>query len=166
MRSIGNKSYNPTSRGRGYFNKGTSHGQQRGNNYHQPSPATKGRSYNSYGNNLAKKTGAVNNQDVRCLLCGLKGHKVTTCRKLARAQELIRLDKQQYWNKKETEKGNTSRHTKRYQINEVDKADSINEAEYQFDEEDINEDCDGSDGINFLYSEFTEEEDLAYYEDS
>ena len=159
------KNYNSHSRG-GYFNKGTSCGQQRGNNY-QPSPATRGRGYNSYRNNLAKKTGTVNNPDVRCLLFGLKGHKVTTCRKLARAQKLIRLDKQQYWNKKkETEKGNTLRHTKRYQINEVDEADSVNEAEYQFDEEDINVDCDGLDGINFPYSEFTEEDHLAYYEDN
>ena len=77
--------------------------------------------------------------------------------KLARAEELIRLDKQQYCNKKkEAEKGNTSQHTKRYQINEVDKADSVNEAEYQFDEEDINIDCDGLDEINFPNSEFTE----------
>ena len=160
-----NKNYNSTSRGRGYFNKGTSRGQQRNNNY-QPNTATKGRGYNSYGNNFAKKTGTANNQDVRCLLCGLKGHKVATCRKLARAQELIRLDKQQYWNKKkEAEKGNTSRHA-RHQINEVDKADSVNKAEYQFDEEDINMDCNGLDGINFPYSEFTEEEDLAYYDDN
>ena len=50
-------------------------------------------------------------------------HKVTTCRKLARAQELIRLDKQQYWNKKkEAGKSNTSCYTKRYQVNEVDEA--------------------------------------------
>ena len=48
----------------------------------------------------------------------------------------------------------------------MDEADSVNEAEYQFYEEDINEDCDGLDGINFPYSEFTEEEDLAYYEDN
>ena len=88
------KNYNPTSRGRGYFNKGTGRGHQRGNNY-QPSPASKGRGYNFYGSNSTKKTGTVNNPDVRCLLCGLKGRKVTTCRKLARAQELIRLDKQQ-----------------------------------------------------------------------
>ena len=92
------KNYNSSLRGRGYFNKGTSRGQQRGNNY-QPNPAMKGRGYNSYRNNLAKKTGTAGNPDMRCLLCGLKGHKVTTCRKLARAQELIRLDKQQYWNK-------------------------------------------------------------------
>ena len=101
---------------------------------------------------------------MRCLLCGLKGHKVTTCRKLARAQELIWLDKQQYWNKKkETEKGNTLRYT-RHQINEEDEADSVNKAEYQFDEEDINMDYNGLDGINFPYSKFTEEEDLAYYD--
>ena len=41
-----------------------------------------------------------NNADVQCLLCGLKGHKVTTCRKLPMAQELIKQDKQQYWNKR------------------------------------------------------------------
>ena len=76
------KNYNSTSRGRGYFNKGTSQGHQRGNNY-QPSPISKGRGYNSYGSNLTKKTGTVVNPDVRCLLCGLKGNKVTTCRKLA-----------------------------------------------------------------------------------
>ena len=86
------KNYNHTLRGRGYFNKGIGQGHQRGNNY-QPSPASKGRGYNYYGSNSTKKTGTVNNPDVRCLLCGLKGHKVTTCRKLARAQELIRLDK-------------------------------------------------------------------------
>ena len=104
---------------------------------------------------------------MRCLLCGLKGHKVTTCRKLARALELIRLDKQQYWNKKkDVEKGNTSQHMKRYQINEVDEMDSVNEAKYQFDEGDINVDCNKVDEINFPYSEFTEEEDQAYYEDN
>ena len=55
---------------------------------------------------------------------------------------------------------------KRYQINEVDEADSANEAKYQFDEEDINVDCNRLDEINFPYSEFTEEEDQAYYEDN
>ena len=160
----GQKNYNPTSRGRGYFNMGFGRGHQGGNNY-QPSPASKGSGYNFYGNNSTKKTSTVNNPDVRCLLCGLKGHSVTTCRKLARVQELIRLDKQQYWNK-ETEKGNTSQHTKRYQINEVDEADSVNEAKYQFDEDDINVDCNGLEEINFPYSKFTEEEDQAYYEDN
>ena len=42
------KSYNSTLRGRGYSSKGTSRGQQRGNNY-QPSTATKGIGYNSMG---------------------------------------------------------------------------------------------------------------------
>ena len=42
-----------------------------------------------------------NATDVQCLLCGLEGHKVTTCRKLPRAQELIKQDKQQYWSKRE-----------------------------------------------------------------
>ena len=103
----GQKNCYPTSRGRGYFNRGSGRGYHRGNNY-QSSSTSRGRGYNSYGSNSVKKTGTVNNPDVRCLLCGLKGHKVTTCRKLARAQELIRLDKQQYWNKKkEAGKSNT-----------------------------------------------------------
>ena len=48
----------------------------------------------------------------------------------------------------------------------MDKADSVNEAKYQFDEEDINVDCDRLDEINFPYSKFTEEEDQAYYRDN
>ena len=104
---------------------------------------------------------------MRCLLCGLKGHKVTICRKLARAQELIRLDKQQYWNKKkEASKRNAPCHNKRYQVSEVDEAESINEVDHQIDEEDIDMDCDGLDEINFPYSKFTEEEDQAYYNDN
>ena len=75
-----------------------------------------------------RKSGTTSNPEVRYLLCGLKGHKVTTCRKQTRAQELLRMDKQQYWNKKkEAGKSNTSRHTKRYQINKVDEAESVNE---------------------------------------
>ena len=78
-------------------------------NYHQTSYKTRGKSYKTGyssgysnsgqqtgNNNLVCKVG--NNADVQCLLCGLKGHKVTTCRKLPRAQELIKQDKQQYWN--------------------------------------------------------------------
>ena len=77
------------------------------------------------------------------------------------------MDKQQYWNKKkEAGKSNSSCHTKRYQINEVDEVESVNEVEHQFDEGDINTDCDGLDEINIPYSEFTEEEDRAYYEDN
>ena len=103
MKSIGDKRITIILR----EEEGIGRGHQRGNNY-QPSPASEGRGYNYYWSNSTKKTGTVNNPDVRCLLCGLKDHKVTTCRKLARAQELIRLDKQQYWNKKkEVDKGNT-----------------------------------------------------------
>ena len=96
-----------------------------------------------------EKTGTINNPEVRCLLSGLKGHKVTNCRKLAKAQKLIRLDKQQYWNKKkEASKRNAPHHNKRYQVGEVDEAESINEVDNQVDEEDIDMDCDGQDEIN------------------
>ena len=76
------------------------------------------------GNNgQTKKTCTASNPDIRCLICGLKGLKVSTCRKLARAQELIRQDKQQYWNKKrESGKGNTLHHSRKQQVNEVDEA--------------------------------------------
>ena len=42
-----------------------------------------------------------NTTDIQCLLCGLKGHKVTTCRKLPRAQDLIKQDKQHNGMKRE-----------------------------------------------------------------
>ena len=82
-------------------------------------------------NSLVLKVG--NAADVQCLLCGLKGHKVTTCRKLPRAQELIKQDKQQYWSKR---KGHTKRSvnnnaTKSQQINEIDDSTVINEVENQ-----------------------------------
>ena len=48
----------------------------------------------------------------------------------------------------------------------MDEAESVNKVEHQFDEEDIDTDCYGLDEINFPYSQFTEEEDLAYYEDN
>ena len=146
-------------------------GNYRGSNY-QHSPASRGRGYNSYGNNLGnnghtKKTGTTSNPDVRCLICGLKGHKVTTCRKLSKAQELIRQDKQQYWNKKrESGKGNTPHHSQKQQVNEIDEAESINEVDHHLDEEDIGTDYNGLDGLSFPFSEFTEEEDQAYYNDN
>ena len=92
---------NYNQRGRGYSNRGSNRGSYRGNCY-LPSSAKRGGGYNTYGNNNSgsngyeKKAGTLSKQDVRCLICGLKGHKVTTCRKLPRAQELIRQDKQQY----------------------------------------------------------------------
>ena len=80
-------------RGRGYSNRGSNRGNYRGSNYQQ-SPASRGRGYNACGSNSgkngqAKRTGSTSNPDVRCLICGLKGHKVTTCKKLPGAQELI-----------------------------------------------------------------------------
>ena len=100
---------NYNQRGRGY-NRGNYRG-----NYHQTNYSSRARVYkNGYNNgynsgysNSGQQTGnnnlgckVGNATDVQCLLCGLKGHKVTTCRKLPRAQELIRQDKQQYWNKR------------------------------------------------------------------
>ena len=92
----------------------------------------------------------------------MKGHKVTTCRKLPRAQELIKQDKQQYWNKR---KGYTNNNTRHQQINEVDDNASIDEVENQ--EEDIyDQDYNEMDGINFPTSDLTEEEDQVYYYDN
>ena len=155
---------NYNQRERGYSNRGSYRGNCRGSSY-QLSPASRGRGYNSYGSNSGsngqtKKTGTTSNPDVRCLICGLKGHKVTTCRKLARAQELIRLDKQQYWNKKELGKGNTLHHSQKQQVNEVDEAESINEVDHDLDEEDIGMDYNGLDELNFPFL------DQAYYNDN
>ena len=76
-------SYNQ--RGRGYSNRGSNRGSYRSNHY-WPSSAARGRGYSTYGNNKSgsngymKKTGTTGNPDVRCLICGLKGQKVATCR--------------------------------------------------------------------------------------
>ena len=93
------RQYNPRGRGN---NRGNYRG-----NYHQTSYNTRGKSYktgySSSSSNSGQLTGnnnsvckVGNNADIQCLLCGLKGHKVTTCRKLPRAQELIKQDKQKY----------------------------------------------------------------------
>ena len=59
-----------------------------------------------------------------------------------------------------------SRYTKKHQINEVDEANSVNDEDYQYDEEDVNTDYERIEQVNFPYSEFSEEEDLAYYNDN
>ena len=99
-------------------------------------------------------------------ICGLKGHNVTTCRKLPRAQELIKQDKQQYWSKRKgyTKRSATNNNTRHQQINEVDDNASIDEVENQKEgiyDQDYNE----MDDINFPTSDLTEEEDQAYYYD-
>ena len=100
-------------------------------------------------------------------MCDLKGHKVATCRKLTRAQELLSKDKQRYWNEKKTAgRNNTSRYTRKHQINEVDEVDSVSNEEYQYDEENVNTNHGEIEEISFPYGEFTEEEDLAYYNDN
>ena len=135
-------SYNHRGRGYNYNNGYNKTGQQIGTSYQ------------------TRKVG--NSSDIQCLLCGLKGHKVTNCRKLPRAQELIKQDKQQYWNKK---KGYTARsNNKDQQINEVDDNVPIDEIENL--EEDISDrDYVDMGEINFPTSDLTEEEDQAYYYD-
>ena len=96
----------------------------------------------------------------------MKGHKVTTCRKLPRAQELIKQDKQQYWSKRKryTKRNAKNNTTKNHQINEIDNSTVINEVEDQ--EEGIyNQGYNEMDGIGFPTSDLTEEEDQAYYYD-
>ena len=150
----------------------------RGNNrgsYNQTSYNSRGRSY-SYNNGYSKtgqhigtsyQTQKVGNSaDIQCLLCGLKCHKVTSCRKLPRAQELIKQDKQQYWNKKKgyTNKYATCSNNRHQTINEVDDNAPIDEIENQ--EGDIfDQDYADMDEINFPMSDLTEEEDQAYYYD-
>ena len=128
------RQYNYNQRGRG-----NNRGNYRGN-YHQTNYGSRGRgyknSYNSgYGNsgqqagNSSSVCKVGNAADVQCLLCGRKVHKVTTCRKLPRAQKLIKQDKQQYWS---TRKGYTKRSannntTKNYKINQINNSTVINE---------------------------------------
>ena len=148
-------------RGRGY----PARGYQQSNNYHG-SNISRGRSYDNQGSSSGKKVGTSNNSDVECMLCGLKGHKVATCRKLSRAQELLRKDKQRYWNEKRKKgRNNASRDIKSYQINEVDEASLASNEDFHYEEEEVNADYKGIEEINFPCSEFTEEEDLAYYND-
>ena len=150
----------------------------RGNNrgsYNQTSYNSRGRSY-SYNNGYSKtgqQTGTSyqmqkvgNSADIQCLLCGLKGHKVTNCRKLPRAQELIKQDKQQYWNKK---KGYTNKHATRSNnrhqtIKEVDDNAPIDEIENQ-EGDNFDQDYADMDEINFPTSDLTKEEDQVYYYD-
>ena len=85
----------------------------------------------------------------------MKGHKIATCRKLTRAQELLRKDKHRYWNeKKMAGRSNTSKYTK-HQINEVDEANSVNNEEHQYNDKNINTIYEEIDEICFPYSEFT-----------
>ena len=139
--------------------------------YNQTSYNHRGRgySYNNVYNKTGQQTGTSyqmrkvgNSSDIQCLLCGLKGHKVTNCRKLPRAQELIKQDKQQYWNRK---KGYATRsNNKDQQINEVDDNMPIDEIENQ-EGDNFDQDYVDMDEIDFPTSDLTEEEDHAYYYD-
>ena len=158
-------------RGRGYSNRGSNRGSYRGNCY-PPSSAVRGRGHNTYGNNnsgsngYTKKAGTLSNPDVRCLICGLKGHKVTTCRQLPRAQKLIRQDKQQYWKNKKDRKGNTSNRYKKQQINEVDEAEAIDKVDQYQDEDYDGTEYEGLEELSFPFSEYSKEKDQAYYDDN
>ena len=96
----------------------------------------------------------------------MKGHKVTTCRKLPTAQELIKQDKQQYWSKRKgyTKTSANNNTTKNHQINEIDDSTVTNEVENQ--EEGIyDQDYNEMDDIGFPTSDLTEEEYQVYYYD-
>ena len=142
-------------------NRGSYYSHGRGYSYNNGYGKTGQHTGTSY---QARKVG--NSADIQCLLCGLKGHKVTNCRKLPRAQELIKQDKQQYWNKKKgyTNKQATRSYNRHQMINEVDDTAPIDEIENQ--EGDIfDQDYADMDEINFPKSDLTEEEDQAYYYD-
>ena len=96
----------------------------------------------------------------------MKGHKVTTCRKLPIAQELIKQDKQQYWSKRKgyTKRSANNNTTKNHQINEIDDSTVINEVENQ-EEVIYDQDYNEMDNISFPTSDLTEEEDQVYYYD-
>ena len=162
---------NYNQRGRGYSNRGSNRGSYRGNHY-PPSSSARGRGYNIYGNNnsgsngYAKKAGTPSNPDVRCLICGLNSHKATTCRKLPRAQELIRQDKQQYWKNKKEGKGNTPNQNRKQQINEVDEVEAINDVDQYQDEDYDGTNYKGLEELSFPFHEYSEEEDQAFYDDN
>ena len=156
---------------RNFSQKGSSN--YRGNNRGSYYFRRRGYSYNNGYSKTGQHTGTSyqarkvgNSADIQCLLCGLKGHKVTNCRKLPRAQELIKQDKQQYWNKKKgyTNKQATCSNNRCQTINEVDDNAPIDEIENQ--EGDIfDQDYADMDEINFPTSDLTEEEDQVYYYD-
>ena len=95
------QSYSQPSRGRGYSTRNY----QKSNGY-QHNNISRGRAYDQQRNKTGRKVSTGNNSDLQCMLCELKGHKVANCRKLARAQELLRKDKQRYWNEKRNKSRN------------------------------------------------------------
>ena len=162
------KQHNFNQRGRG-----NNRGNYYNTNYNSRGKNDKNSYNNGYGNSGQQtknnypthKVG--NTADIQCLPCGLKGHKVTTCRKLPRAQDLIKQDKQHYCDKKRgyTKKNVTHNNTRHQQINEVDDSTSINEVESQ-EEETYDQDYNEMDDLTFPISDLTEEEDEAYYYDN
>ena len=79
----------------------------------------------------------------------------------------MRQDKHQYWkNKKESGKGNTPNHNRKKQINEVNEAEAINEVDQYRDEDYNGTNYEGLEEPSFPFSEYSEEEDQAYYGDN
>ena len=165
------RQYNYNQRG-----KGNNRGNYRGS-YNQTNYGSRGRGYkngcNSGYSNSGQQAGnsssvrkVGNATDVQCLLCGLKGHKVTACRKLSRSQELIKQDKQQYWNKRKgyTKRSVNKNATKSQQIDEINDSTAMNEVE-NLEEGIYDQDYNETDDISFPTSDLTEEEDQVYFYD-
>ena len=150
--------YNHSTRGKGYSNRN-----YQPNKGYQHTNSPRGISYDQQSNRTGKKVNTGNNSELQCMLCDLKGHKVTNCRKLARAKELLRKDKQKYWNERRNKQCYMPRNNKSSQINEVEETGSASKEEFSQEEDFM--DQEGIEEVNFLYSEFTEEEDLTYYND-
>ena len=55
---------------------------------------------------------------------------------------------------------------RKQQINEVDEAEAIDEVDQCQDEDYDGTDCEGLEELSFPFSEYSEEEDQAYYNDN
>ena len=85
---------------------------------------------------------------------------------MPRTQELIMQDKRQYWKSKKEGKGNTPNQHRKQQTNKADETEAINEVD-QYQDEDYNgTDYEGLEELSFPFSEYSEEEDQAYYDDN
>ena len=84
---------------------------------------------------------------------------------MPRAQELIRQDKKGGLEEQEgIRKRNAPNQNIKQQINEVDEVEAIDEVDQYQDEDYYGTDYNGLDELSFPFSEYTEEEDQAYYD--